>query len=203
MRNEVLGSPFSSVDTPLGTLEVEPIKDIPLASQVVDCNEHSIEMQYPFLAYAFPNAKVSPILVGQCSDEVYADYAKILATELRDHGTVCVVSSDFCHWGRNYNYHPDLSERYAGDTVSDRIRAMDDEALNAIFANDYKGFKEHLETTGNTVCGAGPLMLSLRIIKELGLRGKWHLLHYDQSNQILQYGPSQSSVSYVSAAYCT
>lgn len=201
MRDTIVASPFSDVDTPLGTLNVEPIRGIPLASEAVDQKEHSIEMQFPFLAYAFPRARVSPIFVGQCNDKVYTEHAKILASELRRESTVCVVSSDFCHWGGSYSYHPDLLGRYTGDTMSDRIQAMDREAIDAIFANDLVRLRKHLELTGNTVCGAGPLMLCIKVIEELEARGQWHLLHYAQSNQLSAYDPKQSSVSYVAAAY--
>lgn len=202
MRNSILASPFSSVDTPFGSLPVEPIEGIPLVSESVDQNEHSIEMQYPFLAYAFPHAKMSPVLVGQCNDEVYDKYARILAKELQKEGTICIVSSDFCHWGKNYNFYPDLLQRYEGDTLSARIQAMDEEGIDSVFSNDVRKFRDYLEMTDNTICGSGPLALSMKIVKALGTHGSWHLLRYEQSNQIQRYDPSQASVSYVSAVYC-
>lgn len=202
MRNSILASPFSSVETPFGELPVEPIEGIPLASESVDQNEHSIEMQYPFLAYAFPHAKISPVLVGQCSDEVYSKYAGILAKELQKESTVCIVSSDFCHWGRNYNYCPNLLEHYEGDTLSACIQAMDKKGIDSVFSNDVRKLRDYLQITDNTICGSGPLMLSMKIIETLDTHGQWHLLRYEQSNQIQRYDPNQASVSYVSAAYC-
>lgn len=64
-----------------------------------DEEEHSIEMQLPFLAHIFKNrleeVSVVPIMVGSIKKEKEADYAEVFAKYLNDPEVVFVISSDF------------------------------------------------------------------------------------------------------------
>jgi AmmeMemoRadiSam system protein B len=65
----------------------------------MDEEEHSIEMQLPYLAHIFKNnlneVKFIPIMVGTVNEEKEAKYAKILKKYLQDEQTIFVISSDF------------------------------------------------------------------------------------------------------------
>lgn len=92
--------------------------------------EHSIEMQLPYLAhltkgylpftativyliplnvnrslmYPFIRRDVAlvPIMVGSVDARSEAKYGEILAPYLDDPANLFVISSDFCHWGNRY-----------------------------------------------------------------------------------------------------
>ena len=89
----------------------------------VDEEEHSIEMQLPFLAKVMErcdlelivfqliyywiiilsvksNFTVVPIMVGDLKGDKGTNYGKILSPYLEDPENLFVISSDFCHWGR-------------------------------------------------------------------------------------------------------
>ncbi|KOC65827.1 Protein MEMO1 [Habropoda laboriosa] len=73
-----------------------------------DEEEHSIEMQLPFIAKVMQGFKNSftiiPILVGSLSPEREALYGRLLAPYMADPQTLFVISSDFCHWGQRFRY---------------------------------------------------------------------------------------------------
>lgn len=78
-----------------------------------DEEEHSIEMQLPYIAKVMEsnsNFTVVPILVGSLTPEKEAMYGRILAPYLADPQNLFVISSDFCHWGHRFRYtHYDRS----------------------------------------------------------------------------------------------
>lgn len=190
--------PFDAVQTPLGTIKVTPINGLFLGSTSIDSKEHSLEIQFPFIKYTLPEAEVIPILVGNIGSD-FQSCAEKLAQLLSDDDTALVISSDFCHWGLNYSYSLPL-EAYPGSSFSERIAALDREALQCIECGG--SFSEYLERTRNTICGRNPIILGLEVIKLAGLtEGSWEWLSYSQSNQIRNYNPSESSVSYVAGAF--
>jgi AmmeMemoRadiSam system protein B len=73
----------------------------------VEEEEHSLEMQYPFIKKLLPECMVVPIMVGQLgSPEAAKEYADVIAPLLAQDDTIVVVSSDFCHWGEDFDYTP-------------------------------------------------------------------------------------------------
>ena len=72
-----------------------------------DEKEHSLEMQLPFLYQVFkanPRIKIVPIMVGALSQYQHEYYARKLESFIKDPETLIIVSSDFCHWGQDFNY---------------------------------------------------------------------------------------------------
>lgn len=205
-------SSFSSFETPLGPLQAARCPSIvasrafgPLAESV-DCKEHSLEVQFPLIKYLFPKVQILPILVsaglGASPDARYAGKELAKALEHDEGGeTVLVVSSDFCHWGDNYFYKPDLSSE-PGDTISARIRALDQGALNCIASQDVAAFRRYLLATGNTICGRDAITLAMEALHRLGGgEGRWHWLAYEQSGDIGVHSSRESSVSYVAGVF--
>ena len=45
-------------------------------------------------------------MVGSVPKEKLSDHAKALLPLFQDPRTLFVVSSDFCHWGENFDYMP-------------------------------------------------------------------------------------------------
>lgn len=94
--------------TPVGSLTLDrevtaalkSTKAFAEMSTTVDEDEHSIEMQLPFLAHVMSARKepftIVPILVGNLSGSKEAEFGKILAPYLQDPANFFVISSDFC-----------------------------------------------------------------------------------------------------------
>jgi AmmeMemoRadiSam system protein B len=61
----------------------------------------------PFISHVFAgrtDLKILPIMVGDLSQGKSEYYAERLSTILKDERTLLVMSSDFCHWGDNFDY---------------------------------------------------------------------------------------------------
>lgn len=64
-------------------------------------DEHSLEMHLPFIKKVLGSQefKLVPIMVGEI-EGVEEYFGKLLAPYFDDENTIFVISSDFCHWGR-------------------------------------------------------------------------------------------------------
>jgi AmmeMemoRadiSam system protein B len=113
-------------ETVVGLLSALSGKIARRMTQREDENEHSIEMQLPFLAHAMAQARgaawqssatIVPIMIGRISGSVaggskVADVlAAALAPFLADTGNLFIISSDFCHWGDRFDFQPYASAR--------------------------------------------------------------------------------------------
>lgn len=116
-------STFSKYETPFGDLAVDTdlcdklrktgdFSNIPANREV---EEHCLEMQLPYLwkrleqtfggdSENFP--PIVPIIVGVLNQAEEKRYGDIFAQYVKDPGNIFIISSDFCHWGRNYSYAP-------------------------------------------------------------------------------------------------
>ena len=64
-----------------------------------------------------------------------------------------VVSSDFCHWGRRFNYMP-----FAGEgEIFKAIEALDRQGMGIVEAQDPAAFTRYLQQHSNTICGRHPI----------------------------------------------
>ncbi|KAM0746799.1 UPF0103-domain-containing protein [Meredithblackwellia eburnea MCA 4105] len=102
-------TPLGDLDLDLDTMkELEKTGKFEKMSQTVDEDEHSIEMQLPYIAQIFSKAtappKLVPILVGSLTLALEQSYGQLLAPYLRDPQTLFIISSDFCHWGTRFSY---------------------------------------------------------------------------------------------------
>jgi len=83
-------------------------------SKSVDQDEHSAEMQLPYLhrllQKLYPDKPVSsypplvPIMVGATNNATGRGLGKMLAPYIADETNAFVISSDFCHWGSRFSY---------------------------------------------------------------------------------------------------
>ena len=64
-------------------------------------------------------------MIGNLTYSKQDYYANILST-IMDHKTLLVISSDFCHWGENFDYfylRDSLDKRE--NTISNQIKKLD------------------------------------------------------------------------------
>ncbi|BFZ53028.1 Protein memo1 [Savitreella phatthalungensis] len=80
----------------------------------VDEDEHSLEMQLPFLRLVMtdflndhpehPEPQLVPIIVGSLGNADEIKYAELLAPYFARDDVMVVISSDFAHWGERFRY---------------------------------------------------------------------------------------------------
>jgi len=198
------GSGISIEDwrTPLGLIKTDKdiirgIKENTNLSINESCHEreHSIEVQLPMLQHTnldmIEKIRIIPIAV---SNDI--DYVK-LASDLKNYldsinkKITIIVSSDFTHYGKNYNYLPFTTD------VPKRITELDKGAIDLILDKDSDGFKKYINKTFITICGYMPILVFLEMIKDENEKG--HLLmHYTSGDILSDY---KNSVSYASIVF--
>ncbi len=123
-----------------------------IVSEVPHVQEHSIEVQLPFLAYYLQTLpKITPIVVGQVTDFLY--YAKKLKKILEEPKTVLVVSTDLSH------YLPyELAIKVDSATISQLTENIVQKDTTPKLLNPEQA------------CGAFGLNIATFIARELGLK---------------------------------
>ena len=165
-------SQYQGVDVPRDlTAYRTPLGEVPLDRDVCDQllenrmfnahkgvgdEEHSLELQLPFLQRVLKDFRLVPLLVGRMSTEDYARAAEAILPWI-DEDTLLVASSDFTHFGRRFGYEP------FKDDVPNKLRELGDQAAEPILNCDFDGFTEYLAETRDTICGRGPIALLLRV----------------------------------------
>lgn len=207
-------SQCATYQTPLGSLSIDrgitqellDTGKFEVMSLEADEDEHSIEMQLPYIAKMMEptrgNFTIVPVMVGSLNSSSEAKYGKIFSKYMKDPSVCFVISSDFCHWGNRFNFtHYDSS---AGE-IHQSIAALDQAGMDLIERLDTAGFHNYLKQFGNTICGRHPIGVFLNMVAELkggasnGHRMDLKFLKYAQSSQVKS--PRDSSVSYASAAF--
>ncbi|KAI0322724.1 MEMO1 family [Amylostereum chailletii] len=216
-------------DLPLDLDTIKELRDTGIFSEMdiqVDEDEHSIEMQLPYVRKVFEGMDISivPILVGAIGQKDEEMWGRTIAPYLAREDTFCVISSDFCHWGTRFSYTlyytsppPEGTPMRLSRTVPtptqlttfpihDSISSLDHEAMellamppnNAASAHTY--FHEYLARTKNTICGRHPIGVLLGALTALqedrGIVPKLHWVRYEQSSKCITV--KDSSVSYAS-----
>jgi len=193
-------------DTPLGDIPVdrEATSDLNDANPdkfdffkgSVEEDEHSLEMHLPYIRKIFKgkDIKLVPIMVGSLSGKSEKEYGQILAPYLKDKHTLFVISSDFCHWGSHFDYF--YYKKEDGE-IYESIDKLDKQGMGLIEKHDPDGFRDYIEKTGNTVCGAHPIGVFLEAVNASGLNLETKFVHYAQSDQVKN--KKGTSVSYASS----
>ena len=180
---------FNKFETPFGNIDIDTkttnylLKDsehfFPF-SQSDDVQEHSIEMELPFLKYIFQDRKftILPMVIGHGDFAQNKELAKCLYDLYEDPKTLFVISSDFCHWGRDFRYTY-YNNKFK--TVWESTQDLDNQALNIISEMDSKKFDNYINNTKNTICGRNPITIILSIIEEYQKKHKDKKITFDKA----------------------
>lgn len=160
------GAPLAMISkgewlTPLGTVRV----DAPLAQALRQAchllledteaheDEHSLEVQLPFLQRHVGNFTFVPIAIGVGGYSTLETLGHALAQALKKHSepALIIASSDMNH--------------YEPDSVT---RVKDHKAIDRILALDAAGLYEVLRREDISMCGYGPAIAMLTAAKDLG-----------------------------------
>lgn len=193
-------------ETPLGNIAVDTgLRDLLVREQLVKVEpaahrqEHSIEVQVPFIQFLFPEAKIVPILVPPVATPV--EFGEALATRIpaARSSAVYIGSTDLTHYGPRYGFTPmgagPEGLRWA-TAVNDR--RFIDLAVRLEPAELLAGAMDN----GNA-CGPGAAAAVVAAARRTGAN-KGFLLAHTNSNEILlkEMGTiSRESVGYVAIVF--
>jgi AmmeMemoRadiSam system protein B/AmmeMemoRadiSam system protein A len=192
----------NAIKTPLGDvpLDTEVVRELAgdgvfrLASEHSVC-DHSVEIQLPLLQRAVPEARITPLYVGQLQPDERREAARKLAQFERP-GTVLLASSDFTHYGRDFYFQPFPAD----GAVSSNLRKLDEAVIEAAGSLESKLFLETLQETGSNVCGSAPIGLLLDAMAAASCDEVFQeTLDYQTSGEIT--GDFHHSVSYAALGY--
>lgn len=169
VENRLVAPESSAVSTPLGEIAVDRdfIDRLALAAPVarldrIHSSEHATQIEYPLLQLAIGgDFKIVPLIMGSFGEDQMAMCARALA-QLMDGGTLLVVSSDFTHYGKDFDYAP--YGLGGGKDVREKAAFVDKGALDHIANCDADSFVAHIAKTGATICGRVPIELALRAL---------------------------------------
>jgi hypothetical protein len=176
-------------ETPIGhaMIDSDLAKKIQTASGLIDIderahrNEHSIEVQLPFVQFIFKDAKFVPICMMIQDLKTSREIAETIVEQTKGRDVVIIASSDFTH------YEPQETATKKDKKAIDAILKLDDEALNELGENNRV-----------TLCGYGPITTLIATAKILG-KVKAELLAYRTSGDIT--GDKSAVVGYSSLVF--
>jgi AmmeMemoRadiSam system protein B len=174
-----------------------PLGEVPMADELISeldarlgvtrvqrDEEHSLEIQLPFLQVALPGSfQLLPVMLNDQSAEVCSAVGEALADVLRGQNALLVASTDLSH-----HYRAETAARLDG-AVTDRIAAFDPEGLLDVLA-----------TGKGQACGGGPTVAVMLAARALGA-DQAVLLKYATSGDVT--GDYHSVVGYAAAALYT
>lgn len=176
------------------------------------------------------SVKVVPMLVSHNSAEVDLAVGQVLKTFMDDPSNLFIISSDFCHWGRRFAYtgyvgsEDELKDALQDETEIEMLTArsklshhqidiwqsieiLDKMAMKVLSETEsearYNAWKQYLDITGNTICGARPIAVILSALGQsegATQTSKFEWPSYSQSSHVSSL--DHSSVSYA-AGYAT
>jgi MEMO1 family protein len=176
-------------ETPLGIVPIaediaeniknfsKEVADIPAAH----VQEHSLEIQLPFLQIALGNFAFVPLVMGDQTAHTCSDLADAIYLSVRDKKILIVGSSDLSHF---HNYK-----------MASQLDAV---VLKHLQNGDAEGLLKCLDGGICEACGGGPMVVAMLAAQRLGAV-KSQLLQYANSGDVT--GDKSSVVGYAAAVY--
>ena len=182
--------PGKAFRTPLGivpvnesfvTLLVTKHPEIHLSPEGYESDEHSLEVQLPFLQWALDRVKIVPVMMGEQSAETIKLLSNALIDVLQGKKFLVVASSDLSH------YYDDA-----------RARALDQVVINGINQFAPEQLLKDITARRCEMCGYGPAITAMTVSKALGAQdGK--VLLYRNSGDIT--GDRSNVVGYLASVF--
>jgi len=150
--------------------------------EIAHSNEHSIEVQLPFLQFVskdnLDKLRILAIIVSE--DINIKELAKSIKKTLKETGkkAVFIASSDFTHYGYSYRHVPFLKN------VKENMYKLDKEAISFIQKMDADSFLQFCIQKQATICGKCPIAALIETCNALGAK-KAELLQYYTSGDIV------------------
>src|SRR3989454_140393 len=170
--------------TPLGVAAID--KDLhdslskpPLEEDILaHRDEHSIEVQLPFLQHLSEGVRFVPICMAFQEYEVASEVGELMARTVKGRDVLLIASSDFTHVGSQYFQLPPK-----GRTAPAFAQEQDAKAIEPILALDPKHFAAKVAQDDISMCGYGAVTAMLTAAKRLGAT-EAKLLKYATSSDV-------------------
>ena len=190
--------------TPLGDLSIDEelaeavtqqsaglVKDRPEAH----ADEHSIEVQLPFIKYVFPDAHILPIAMPPLDTAPEVGRAVAQAARKLGRKAPALASSDLTHYGPRYGFAP----AGVGEQALEWTKANDKRLLDcAIEMHPLEVLEE--ASAHHNACGAGAIAATMAYAAELGAtRGV--VLHHTTSYDVMPTGRPSDMVGYAAVIF--
>ena len=143
-------------------------------------NEHSIEVQLPFLQSMFGEFEFIPVVIGSQSRQNIHAIGKSISEVFKGENIIIIASSDLSH------YHP----------YNDAV-ILDKQVENLVGKFDIDNLEEEFLKSNIEMCGGGPVAAAMIAAKNLGAN-KALILKYLNSGDVS--GERKAVVGYLAAA---
>lgn len=163
--------------TPLGELEV----DEKIASELIKRgngiikgdyevheDEHSIEVELPFIQKVLPHAKIVPIAVSTQKYDHYTILGKAIAWVAENYKNIVILASTDLYHGYSYEECIEQDKRF----------------IQYVKALNYKGLFSALQRGETMACGEGGVIALLYALNRMGIKTA-ELLKYTNSSDVI------------------
>jgi hypothetical protein len=167
----------TAVETPLGIIEIDRELTDALVQQGTGAGvdikpltpsrfpeENTLELQYPFIKYFFPKARIVVCAVPPSDAAQVLGMAVVGAAEGLDRSLAVVGSTDMTHYGPRFGFEPAGSGKAAFDWVA---KENDAAAINALTGMDENQII-HQGLTHHNMCCAGAACAAAAAAKKMG-----------------------------------
>ncbi len=195
LKENVIGSGnFTSFESPFNTIEGFNLSCFEKHYEKATEREHAVEMILPFISQ-LKDIKLCVAHVNEFNDLSYIhNYAKQILDSIDDE-TAVLASSDFTHYGSNFNYTPFGNK--LNDEIINKVTNYDRDIANQLINGDIYSTIKTAYKEKATICGLAPMLLISEIARIKNMEG--NIL--GQSNSIKYPLFDNSFVSYLTLAW--
>jgi hypothetical protein len=172
-------------ETPLGVVDTDAefveLLDIE-TDEFSHRDEHSLEVQMPFIKYRFPRARIAPVMMGQQDYASAMQLAEKIGTAIKrtKRDVRIVASSDFSHY-----------------VQEEKAKSDDLYAIEPLTSLDVLEFYHRIEERDVSACGYGPIAAMVTACGKLGAKTA-QLIRYATSGEVT--GDRREVVGYAAIA---
>ena len=161
--------PRGAYRTPLGDAAIDAEFADRLMKEADKCSfnpavhrqEHSVEVQVPFVQYILPGVKILPVVVGTNSVERCTAFGKSIAAVAGNRKILIVTSSDLSHY-------PDYDDAVDVDNkLLTAVGTLDPANIKSAIE---KNIRRRLPNLSTCACGEGAIMVAMSAAKALGAK---------------------------------
>jgi MEMO1 family protein len=179
-----------AIDDKTANLILSSLKNEVRDNPIAHSNEHSIEVQLPFIKYFFPEAKIVPIMVVPDKSAILIGN-KIAEIIRNSKVEIAVVgTTDLTHYGDAYGFAP----WGYGSEAQSKMRENDEQIIHLITQLKTQEIIAEVMRNQNA-CGPGALAATVSAAKVLGTE-KGVLIDYTTSFDVLPERQFRMAVGY-------
>lgn len=157
---------YGAFNTPLGRVEVNEEICLALTAENKGCvrnrdvhvNEHSIEVQLPFIQVLFPKARIVPAVIHPPDYDMCVRFGQTLAKVLKNRQALIVISSDLSHYPTCENANK--ADRLTLETIA----SLDLARISAVMR------KLDVPNLSTRACGEAGILAGVTAARALGAR---------------------------------